>query len=71
MISNELLKELKQILWEDYKIQLADSDLKLFAENLKGLFSLLVQALSKKQKKLNLTINNNDNDKQPNTSISA
>ena len=67
MISNELLAELKQILLEDYQIQLADSDLKLFAENLKGLFSQLIQATSKKSEKLNLIINKNDNDKNETT----
>ena len=59
MISNELLVELKQILLEDYQIQLADSDLKLFAENLKGLFSQLILATSSKPEKMNLIINKN------------
>lgn len=62
MISDELLAELKQILWEDYQIQLVDSDLKLLAANLKGLFSELIQAASKKQDQINLIINKNEDD---------
>lgn len=62
MISDELLAELKQILWEDYQIQLVDSDLKLLAANLKGLFSELLQAASKKQDQINLIINKNEDD---------
>lgn len=62
MISDELLAELKQILWEDYQIQLVDSDLKLLATNLKGLFSELIQAASKKQDHINLITNKNEDD---------
>lgn len=64
MISKELLAELKQILWEDYQIQLTDSDLKLFAENLKGIYSNLIEAVRKKPESLNLLIKQYDNDKQ-------
>lgn len=58
MISDDLLAELKQILLEDYKTQLPEKDLKLFAENLKGIFSQLVGAVSKKQAKVELIIKN-------------
>lgn len=63
MINDELLAELKQILWEDYQIQLTDSDLKLFAENLKGMFSQLIQAVSRKPEKFNAIVERN-RDKQ-------
>jgi hypothetical protein len=67
MISDELLAELKQILWEDYQIQLTDSDLKLFAEALKGMYSHLTQAVSKKREKLSAIVEQNIKQEQSNT----
>lgn len=64
MISDELLAELKQILWEDFQIQLTDSDLKLFGESLKGMYSLLTQAVSKKQEKFNAIVERNTKQEQ-------
>lgn len=66
MISDELLAELKQILWEDYQIQLTDKDLKLFAENLKGIFSQLIQAISRKREILESTVKSKLNNDQSN-----
>lgn len=48
MINEELLAELKQILWDEYQIQLPEEDLRAFGENLKGLFSKLVEAVAEK-----------------------
>ena len=52
MISDELLKELKIILKEDYKIQMSEKDLRLFAENIKGLFGKLIKLLPEELKKI-------------------
>lgn len=68
MISDELLAELKQILWEDYQIQLTDSDLKLFAQSLKGMYSQLIKAVSKKQEQFNAIVENNTNKQESKTS---
>lgn len=67
MISDELLAELKQILWEDHQIQLTDSDLKLFAEELKGMYSHLTQAVSKKREKLSAIVERNIKQEQSET----
>ncbi len=67
MISDELLAELKQILWEDFQIQLTDSDLKLFGESLKGMYSLLTQAVSKKRGKLSAIVERNTKQEQSET----
>jgi hypothetical protein len=68
MISDELLTELKLIMLEDYEIQLTDNDLRLFADNLKGLFAQFIESVKRKPEKLKLIINKNDNDNQSTTS---
>lgn len=62
MISDKLLAELKQILIDDYQIQLPEKDLADFAGNLKGLFGELTRIATKKEKQFSLIINKNDND---------
>lgn len=66
MISDKLLAELKQILIDDYQIQLPEKDLSDFAGNLKGLFGELTRIAIKKEKQLSLIIKNNDNDENTN-----
>lgn len=60
MISEELLKELKQILLEDYKLNLTDAEVLAIALNFTGLFKLLISVATNKE--TNLTINENKND---------
>lgn len=60
MISDESIKELKNILWDDYQIQLNDKDLRIFAENLKGLFSNLTKSLASKPNQISQIIKNLD-----------
>lgn len=60
MISDELLKELKQILLEDYKLDLTDAEVLAIALNFTGLFKLLISVTTNKE--TNLIINENKND---------
>ncbi len=62
MISDSLLAELKQILLEEYQMQLPEKDLSEFAGNLKGLFGELTRIAIKKEQQINLIINKNDNE---------